>query len=125
VTRVKISAAILGLLLLASIVSGVWVNVRCGRLISAADRVAELYEGGASGEAVAEAKALEQDWESFRIIASVLIRSDRLSEVDRICTRISYYAENGRDELVPELIELHHILEQLRDGETPKATTVM
>ena len=124
-TRVKISAAILGLLLLASVVSGVWVNVRCGRLISAADRVAELSESGAAAEAVAEAKALEQDWESFRIIASVLIRSDRLSEVDRICTRISYYAENGSEELVPELVELHHILEQLRDGETPKATTVL
>ena len=100
-TRVKISAAILGLLLLASVVSGVWVNGRCGRLISAADKVAELYEGGAAAEAVAEAKALEQDWESFRIIASVLIRSDRISEVDRICKRISYYAENGSDELVP------------------------
>lgn len=124
-TRVKISAAILGLLLLASVVSGVWVNVRCGRLISAADRVAELSERGADGEAVAEAKALEQDWENFRKTASVLIRSDRLSEVDRICTRISYYAENGRDELVPELIELHHILEQLRDGETPEWRTVL
>ena len=124
-TRIKISAAILGLLLLASVVSGVWVNVRCGRLISAADRVAELSESGADAEAVAAAKRLEQDWENFRKTASVLIRSDRLSEVDRICTRISYYAENGRDELVPELIELHHILEQLRDGETPEWRTVL
>ncbi|MDO4863275.1 MAG: DUF4363 family protein [Ruminococcus sp.] len=124
-TRIKISAAILSLLILASVVSGVWVNVRCGRLISAADRVAELYEGGATDEAVSAANKLEQDWESFRRTAAVLVKSDRLSEVDRICTRISYYAENGRDELVPELIELHHILEQLRDGETPEWRTVL
>ena len=124
-TRVKISAAILSLLIAASIVSCVWVNVSCERLISATDRVAELSESGASGEAFAKAKALEQDWESFRIIVSILIRSDRLSEVDRICTRISYYAENGSDELVPELIELHHIFEQLCDGETPMITTVL
>ncbi len=124
-TRVKISAAILSLLIAASIVSGMWVNVSCGRLISAADEVAELYGGGSQAEAVESARALEQDWESFRRTAAVLVKSDRLSEVDRICTRISYYAENGRDELVPELIELHHILEQLRDGETPMITTVL
>ena len=77
-TRVKISAAILGLLLLASIVSGVWVNVRCGRLISAADRVAELYEGGASGEAVAEAKALAGAYRrsSAEARANVTVMSD-------------------------------------------------
>ena len=71
------------------------------------------------------AKNLEEDWECFRKIAYILIKSDRLSEIDRISTRISYYAENERDELVPELIELHHILEQLRDSETPKITTVL
>ncbi len=124
-TRVKISAAILSLLIAASIVSGVWVNIRCRRLISAADEVAELYEGGEQAEAVAAARELERDWEHFRVRAAVLVKSDRLSEVDRICTRISYYAENGSDELVPELIELHHILEQLRDGETPMITTVL
>ena len=124
-TRLKISAAILSLLIAASIVSGVWVNVSCGRLISAADEVAELYDGGSRAEAVESARVLEQEWESFRRTAAVLVKSDRLSEVDRICTRISYYAENERDELVPELIELHHILEQLRDGETPMITTVL
>ncbi len=124
-TRLKLSLAILGLLIAAGIVSGVWVNVRCSRLIAAADTVAELYAAGSAEEAVEAAGELEQDWESFRSIAVVLIRSNKLSEVDRICTRISYYAKNGSDELVPELIELHHILEQLRDGETPRPTTVL
>lgn len=123
-TRVKISVGILLALIIASIVSGLWVNDRCGQLIEAADKVAELYEGGKQTEAVATAKELEQDWESFRKTASVLVRSDRLSEVDRICTRISHYTESGSDELLPELIELHHIIELLRDGETPHLTTV-
>ncbi|MBP5362942.1 MAG: DUF4363 family protein [Ruminococcus sp.] len=112
-------------LILASIISGLWVNRSCSRLISLSDKITYLYENGNRDEAVATARKLEHDWEHFRIIAAVLIKSDRLSEVDRISTRISYYAENGRDELVPELIELHHILEQLRDSDTPKLSTVL
>ena len=124
-TRLKISLAILALLIIASIVSGVWVNVRVSRLIGAADTVAELYSSGSQEEAVSAAKELEQDWEDFRAAAAVLVKSSRLSEVNRICTRISCYAGSASDELIPELIELHHTLEQLRDAETPRLTTVL
>ncbi|MCQ2489972.1 MAG: DUF4363 family protein [Ruminococcus sp.] len=124
-TRVKISAAILSLLILTGIISGTWVNIECSRLIALADETAELYGSGASAEAAAAAEKLERAWESFRKAAVMLVKNERLSEADRICMRIGFYAKNGYDELIPELIELHHVLEQIRDGETPMPSTVL
>ena len=124
-TRLKISFAILALLVVGAIFSGVWVNCQCGALISDSDRVQELWNGGNAEEAVEAAEKLESDWERFRCAAAVLVKNNRLAEVDRVCTRISYFARSGSDELVPELIELRNMLEQLKDGETPKLTTVL
>ncbi len=124
-TRVKTSLIILVLLLTGAIFSGVWVNTQCGSLISDSDTVQELWNSGHNEEAVEAAEKLESDWESFRHSAAVLVKNNKLAEVDRVCTRISYFARSGSDELIPELIELRNMLEQLKDGETPKLTTVL
>jgi hypothetical protein len=124
-TRIKISLMILAILLAGAVFSGVWVNLRCGALIEDSDSVRELWNGGRSAEAVDAAEKLERDWEDFRRTATVLVKNNKLAEVDRVCTRISYFARTDSDELVPELIELRNMLEQLKDGETPKLTTVL
>lgn len=124
-TRIKTSLMILAILLAGAVFSGVWVNLRCGALIEDSDSVRELWNSGSSAEAVDAAEKLERDWEDFRRTATVLVKNNKLAEVDRVCTRISYFARTESDELVPELIELRNMLEQLKDGETPKLTTVL
>ena len=124
-TRIRISVGILLLLVIASMVSGIWVNIGCGRHIDTAYTVEELSSRDRQAEAVDAAKKLESDWANFRSFSAVIVKNNKLAEIDRVCTRISYYAENGSDDLVPELIELRNMLGQLRDGETPKPTTVL
>lgn len=123
-TRIKISAAILLLMLSVSIFSGVWINWECNKLISSANELAELYVSDNAEETVRAAEELESQWESFRKKASVLMNNSKLAETDRICSRIKYLAADSGGELIMQLTELRHMLELLKSGETPKLTSV-
>ena len=123
-TRVKISAAILFLLIGMSIFSSTWVNRRCDAMLSEVDMIHELEENGDIGLAAENARRLNAHWESFRGIASVLLKYDKLVEIDRLCSRIVHLAENEEDEMTAELSELRDMLEMLKSGETPLLTSV-
>ncbi len=123
-TRIKISAGILLFMLCMSIFTGVWLNSRCTDMIERSDRIGELYSQGRSEEALAEAEKLEKEWADFRKAGSLMVKNNKLAEIDRVCTRISYYAGNDSQELMPEIIELRNMLDKLREGEIPKLTTV-
>jgi hypothetical protein len=123
-TRVKISAAILLLIIGISIFSSFWVNRRCNALLSEVDQIHELAEMGDTESVTHMARELNADWESFREGASVLLKYDRLIEIDRLCSRIVHLAENEEDEMAAELAELRDMLEMLKSGETPLLTSV-
>ncbi|MCR4639451.1 DUF4363 family protein [Ruminococcus sp.] len=118
-TRVKISGAILLLLIGVSIFSGVWVNRRCDALLSEINVINDLEESGNTSGAAEKARQMNADWENFREKASVLLKYDKLVEIDRLCSRIVYLTENEETEMTAELAELHHMLEMLKSGETP------
>ena len=124
-TRIKISGAILCLLLIMSVITGIWSNKRCERLISLTDKTISLYSEGRKDEAAQSSRELESEWESFRVPASLLIYTNKLTEIDRICSRISYYAENDGVEMMSSLMELRHMLDLLKSGESPSFTTVL
>ena len=67
---------------------------------------------------------MNADWESFREKASVLLKYDKLVEIDRLCSRIVHLAENEETEMTAELAELRDMLEMLKSGETPLFTSV-
>lgn len=123
-TRVKISGAILLLLIGVSIFSGVWVNRRCDALLSEINVINDLEECGNTLGAAEKARQMNADWENFREKASVLLKYDKLVEIDRLCSRIVYLTENEETEMTAELAELHHMLEMLKSGETPLITSV-
>jgi hypothetical protein len=118
-TRVKISAAILLILIALSAFTSVWVNRRCNEMLGDINRLSIMAENGES-EALAEnARELGEKWERFRQWAPVLLKYDKLVEADRISARIIQLAENEDDELKAELSELRELLEMLKSGETP------
>lgn len=123
-TRVKISAAILGLLIVISYFSSTWVNHRCDAMLSDIADISRLAEEEMKEETVRRAKELSLEWEDFRTKASVLLKYDKLTETDRICSRIVNLAENDSEELQAELSELGDMLGLLRSGETPVLTSV-
>ena len=118
-TRVRISAGILVLLIGISVFSGIWVNRRCDDMLGEIDKIYELEEKGDIIGAADMSKELDANWESFRETASVMLRYDKLVEIDRLCSRIEHLTENEEDEMAAELSELRHMLEMLKSGETP------
>ena len=121
-TRVKISAVIVLMLVGISIFSSVWVNRRCDSMIA---QLAEMSKKTYNGEDVKGfAQSINSQWEDFRGKASVLIKYDKLVEIDRLCSRIGELAGKDDAELVAELSELHDMLEMLKSGETPLLTSV-
>lgn len=123
-TRVKISIAIIAIMAAVSIFSGVWVNKRCLSLVDSASHTAELYSEGKYEDAAAQARELRRDWESFRNGAAVLLQNNKLTEIDRLCARITELAESANDGLLAELEEISRLLELLRNGEKPQINSI-
>lgn len=123
-TRIKISTAILCLLIAISIFSGIWINKKCKSLIELSSQAEEFFSSDEKEKAIEVTKRLETEWEDFRSVAAVLIQNNKLSEIDRICARIKHLAENDSEELLSELTELEHILDLLRNGEIPKINSI-
>ena len=124
-TRVRISAGILVLLIGISVFSGIWVNRRCDDMLGEIDKIYELEEKGDIIGAADMSKELDANWESFRETASVMLRYDKLVEIDRLCSRIEHLTENEEDEMAAELAELRDMLEMLKSGETPRLSSVL
>ncbi|MCR4795978.1 MAG: DUF4363 family protein [Ruminococcus sp.] len=123
-TRVKISAAILFLLVGISAFSSIWVNHSCDNMLKEINTIYELAEKGDKKSAQNYARKINADWESFREKASVLLKYDRLIEIDRLCSRIVQLTENEGEEMNAELAELRDMLEMLKSGETPLLNSV-
>lgn len=123
-TRVKVSASILLLLVGISVFSSIWVNRSCDDILGKIDIIYALAENGDNYNAGVNARKMNADWESFREKASVLLKYDKLVEIDRLCSRIVHLAENEEDEMTAELAELRDMIEMLKSGETPLFTSV-
>lgn len=124
-TRIRISAAVLCALIISSILSSVWVNIRCEELLGSIEEISSYIDAGDKEAASSAAKELSLSWSSFRKKASVMIKSERISEIDRINARLLFLLENDSDELESELTEMKSMLCLLKAGETPTFTSVL
>ena len=123
-TRVKISGAVLLILLAVSTFAGIWVNRRCDGMLRDIERLSTAAENGQTEVLSPGAEELNGKWEHFRSRASFLVRYDKLVEADRLCSRITELSESEDTELRAELAELHDMLEMLKSGETPLMNSV-
>lgn len=123
-TRLKISIFIILLLTGTSIFSGAWIDKNCTSLMELSSYAEELFQNGDYEKAADITEQLQQEWEDFRKGASVLVRNNKLTELDRLFARIHHLTEEESDELPSELTELYHLLGLLNNGENPKITSV-
>lgn len=124
-TRIKISAGILCTLIIMSIVSGLWINRKCEHMLNIIGEICFHVNEDDTDKAAAAAKKLSEYWNKFRKTASVLVKNDKLSEIDRINSRIIHLLENDSDELESELTELKSMIILMKTGETPAFTSVL
>lgn len=118
-TRFKISLCILTALVIISVFPSIWLNRKCGKLISIAKDTISLCDEENDAAAKKAALELEHEIHQFRRTANIFVKSDRLADISRISARIAPLIDNGSDEAAAELNELSELLESLRDGEKP------
>lgn len=117
-TRVKISAGILLFLVAFGIFSEMWLNAGCMKVQR--DISAMTDELRAGSDCYDTAQSLESHWNSFRRGAVMLVKSDRITDIDRSVARIVYLSSaDEQTELPADLMELWHIVEMLRRSEQP------
>lgn len=124
-TRVRISLGVLLLLVVTSTFTSLWVNRRCGAMLDDINKLGIIAENGYSEELAGLAEKLNEEWESFRSRASVLVKYDKLVEIDRLCSRIVQLSDEDNEEFTAELAELRDMLEMLKSGETPQLSSVL
>ena len=123
-TRVRISAVILLILILSGSFMSIWVNRRCDDMLGDLNRLSIMAENGQTEALSESARELNKKWESFRRRASFLVRYDKLVEADRISARIVQLSEYEGEELKAELAELRELRDMLKSGETPLLSSV-
>ena len=124
-TRVKISICLLLLLTAVSVFSGIWVNRRCSSLAEKAIAVCDAFEKNDVSAAVEAAVQLENEWEDMRVKASVLLKYDRLFEIDRIAAHASFITAERSEDVLPQMAELIHMLYILSENEIPYMNSVL
>ena len=124
-TRVKISTAILAVLLVSGIFSWIWVNRNCMDFVNSIYAIEENFGAGDTDGATKKAENLERDWSNFRKTASMFLRNDKLLEIERLCASLSYLASSGSEDLPVYTEELRHMITLLRDGETPYLRSIL
>lgn len=123
-TRVRISLAILAVMVGTSIFFGILINSKCRDFMGRTEDIWELYDSGDHEGACNEAREFEKEWEKFRKYSSVMIDNEKLAEIDRVSARVTYLAEGDSEELHSELMELRHMVEAIKKGELPTLESI-
>ena len=122
-TRAAISICILLALVGTGVFSGLWVERRCGDMLGELEDIEEMCAGGDKEGASEAAAELAEEWQSFRSKAMLVIRNDRLLEVDRLAARFSGTA--GSESPCAGLTELKRLIEAMRDSGMPRLTRIL
>lgn len=87
--------------------------------------ICQLLDDGKKQQAVQRAEALDNEWNSFRKKATVMLKNNELTEIDCISSGIPYLIENDNDESYARLMEFQHMLNMLKGGEIPAITRIL
>ena len=123
-TRTAVCVLLLTALTVTGVVSGIWIDRRCGDMLEGIEKVTQLAEDGDTDEAVRAAQELDSEWEKFRRSAALLVMSSKLYEPDRGFAVLEYLAEDAGEVRV-RAAELEHEIELLRDSEIPLFRTIL
>lgn len=117
--RVKLCSIILVVLVFFS-VSSLWlIDFKCDSLVSQITGIQSLCEKKETTQALVKTEQLNRSWNNCYKLLSCLVKSDRLSEIDRSMARIGPFIENSSDDLSSELQSMLYQIDLLRETEFP------
>lgn len=123
-TRLKISIFVILVLVGMSVFQSMWISKSCISLMNQTSQAEDLFRNGNTAKSEEITAELQKKWKKFRVPASVFVRNNKLTELDRLIARVHHLAENESDELPSELTELYHLLELLKNSEIPRVTSI-
>lgn len=93
-------------------------------MIAETSQIAEQSINGDTKAAQNTALLLENDWERFNSVASVLLRNEKLTEAERIVSHLRLMTEFDEKEVIPQTAELTELLDTLKMSEFPCPNTI-
>lgn len=123
--RVRISVGILLLMIGISVFFNYRISVNCDKLIEIVETVEDNVRNNNKSEALENAYQFEESFTDFHTESLMMIRGDKLSEVENCYVRIVPLIETDNNELLPELIELKNILIHLKKSELPMLSNIL
>lgn len=124
-TRLKISIFIMLSFVLISTISCRWINKKCDEMIFQVREISDSFSSGDTENAVLLAQHLDGYWEEFRKKASVMVKTERLSETDMIISGIAVKIKDTPQEVNYLLSELSHMILLLKSSETPSFSNIL
>ncbi len=121
-TRVKISTAVLVLLIAGCIWSSVHVRTLCDNLL---DCVEALSASDTAEEAIRLSDQLLETWQDAEQTLSALVPAERILEIRMTLAKLKPLLNAGNDELPAELSILSEELTWLRKQAAPLWSTVL
>ncbi len=123
--RVKLSIAILLLILSYSITSTFIIKHSTDKLIGAIEDTQQLVDQGKEKEAIESMDRLYDISESYDDIASIFIRSDKTSGIPTSLARIKPLIKKDNDEVHAELESLKALVKWIYKSERPVYSNIL
>lgn len=117
--RVKLCSLILLSIIVLSIGSVLFLNHKCNQVLSQISAVEVLYEKKKTAEALEKTDELCRLWNQTYKILSILVKNDKLSDINGIMARLRPLLEENNEEVAAELQSAAHQLDVIRKTEFP------
>lgn len=122
--RVKICFGILIAIIILGI-SGIFIiDYRTDGVIDLIDETQSYSDAGDIEKALDSAQRLEKEWDKYHIMASMIIRNDKISMVEDSMSRLRPLIEAENDELNAEFANARSGLMWIIESEIPRFTNI-
>lgn len=122
--RVKICFGILIVIIILGI-SGIFIiDYRTDGVIKLIDETQSYSDSGNIEKALDSVDKLEKEWDKYHIMASMIIRNDKISMVEDSMSRLRPLIEAENDELNAEFANARSGLMWIIESEIPRFTNI-
>lgn len=122
--RVKLCFGILIAIILFGIAGILIIDYKTDDVLKLVEETKEYSDSGDTQAALRAVEELEQAWEKYHKIASVLVRNDKISAVAESIARIRPLIEKENDELNAEFANTQGSLKWIVESELPRLSNI-
>ena len=123
--RIRLSIAILIMVLGISICSVIFLSNKTAGIIELARKTQDYADKGEAQKALEHMGYLENEWESYQNMASIFVRNEKISGVQTSMVRLRSLILNKSEELDAEFAGVISGLEWIVESEIPRITNIL